>query len=154
MQNYKIHGNYVVYNDGTIYSLQSKRFMNTIVTTSGYLCVKMNNKLVSIHRLVGELFIPNPNNKKEINHIDGNKHNNKVENLEWVTPKENIHHKIHSLDKEHRGSKNGMAKLTLEQVDKIKVLYKAGYTQKRLGEMFGITQGKISKVVNGKSYQV
>lgn len=153
MENYKIYGKYIVYNDGTIFSLQSKMFMNPI-NTNGYLSVKIGGKLLNIHRLVGELFIPNPNNKKEINHIDGNKENNKVENLEWVSPSENIQHKIHQLGKEHRGSKNGMAKLTLEDVDKIKVLYQAGYSQKKLGEMFGLTQGKISNVVNGKSYKI
>lgn len=153
MKNYKIKENYVIYNDGSIFSLQNKMFMNPI-NTNGYLSVKMGGKLESIHRLVGELFIPKPHNKKEINHIDGNKHNNKVENLEWVSSSENIHHKIHQLGKDHRGSKNGMAKLTMEQVEKIKLLYQAGYTQKKLGDMFGITQGKISKVVNGKSYKV
>jgi hypothetical protein len=153
MKNYKIKENYVVYNDGTILSLKSKMFMNPI-NINGYLFVKIDGKLVSIHRLVGELFIPNPHNKKEINHIDGNKQNNKVENLEWVSPSENIQHKIHQLGKDHRGSKNGMAKLTLEDVDKIKMLYQAGYSQKKLGEMFGLTQGKISNVVNGKSYKV
>jgi len=153
MKNYKIKENYVVYNDGTIFSLQSKMFMNSI-NTNGYLSVKMAGKLESIHRLVGGLFIPNPDNKPEINHIDGDKTNNKVENLEWVSPSENIQHKIHQLGKEHRGSKNGMAKLTLEDVDKIKVLYQAGYSQNKLGEMFGISQGKISNVINGKSYKV
>jgi hypothetical protein len=49
-------------------------------------------KRVSIHRLVAETFIPNINNKSEVNHIDGNKTNNKIENLEWVTSRENIHH--------------------------------------------------------------
>ncbi len=154
MKNYRIIEDYVVYNDGTIYSLQSKIFMKSQENTNGYLFVKMSGKLKSIHRLVGKLFIPNPDNKKEINHIDGNKQNNNVDNLEWVSPSENIQHKINKLGKDHRGSKNGMAKLTLEDVDKIKMLYQAGYTQKKLGEMFNITQGKISKVVNGKSYKV
>lgn len=63
----------------------------------GYLTVYMKNdsgvwKTVSIHRIVAKAFIPNPDNKREVNHIDGDKKNNKLDNLEWTTAKENQRH--------------------------------------------------------------
>lgn len=63
---------------------------------SGYLHVGLTlndvTKLCSVHRLVAQTFIPNPENKPQVNHIDGNTSNNSVENLEWVTRSENMQH--------------------------------------------------------------
>lgn len=64
----------------------------------GYLSFRVNKEkkqiLINAHRAVAILFIENPLNKKEVNHKDGNKQNNCVDNLEWCTPKENIAHAI------------------------------------------------------------
>ena len=70
-----------------------------------------------IHRLVAICFIDNPENKLEVNHIDGNKLNNNVSNLEWVTRKENmIHAKNKNLLSDKSCENNGRSKLTKEQV--------------------------------------
>ena len=65
-----------------------------------------NKKTVKVHRLVAEAFIPNPLNKPQIDHINTNKNNNKVWNLRWVTPKENINNPI--TLKKHKGENNPM----------------------------------------------
>lgn len=75
----------------------------------GYLYVTMCYKGTScqalVHRLVAEAFIPNPENKPEVNHIDGNKHNNCVDNLEWISHIENMYHaQTTGLLKHHKGS--------------------------------------------------
>ncbi len=74
----------------------NEKLLKPIETYNGYLRVELrknnNKKRIRIHRLVAETFIPNPENKSEVNHIDGNKHNNKVSNLEWNTRLENQRH--------------------------------------------------------------
>lgn len=74
---------------GKILSMTGKRnYLRVTLSKNGTQNVK------TIHRLVAETFIPNINNKKCVNHIDGDKHNNNVSNLEWCTYKENTHHAI------------------------------------------------------------
>lgn len=75
---------------GYILSNRNKNgwYLNVVLTS------KDNWRSVKIHRLVAESFIPNPDNKPEVNHKDGDKQNNKVENLEWVTESENMNHAI------------------------------------------------------------
>ena len=71
-------------------------FVKPVVSKDGYLRVRLNstvkNTMYFVHRLVAQAFIPNPDNRPQVNHIDGNKLNNDVSNLEWVTAKDNIHH--------------------------------------------------------------
>lgn len=87
-----------VSNTGKVRNLTTKSELKLQFTTTGYLYITIRNYNdkkrchLRVHRLVAEAFIPNPDNKPFINHIDGNPLNNSIENLEWVTHKENMEH--------------------------------------------------------------
>ena len=108
---------YQVSSDGHIHNYRKQ--LKHYVINSGYACVKLTvNKVRSshlIHRLVAKAFVPNPENKKEVNHIDGNKLNNNAYNLEWVTSSENKNHayatglkqaSYNTLGKKHKSTKS------------------------------------------------
>lgn len=105
--------------NGTIMTIK-ERILKTCYNPNGYEHAVLQNgkktKHLSVHRLVALAFIPNPNNKPHINHKDGNKANNQIENLEWVTRSENEKH-AHKIGlKDWRGEKASKSKLTKEQV--------------------------------------
>ena len=93
-------GLYQVSNFGRVRSSYTNRILTEVKNTGGYLLVTLcKNNIKStklIHRLVAEVFIPNPENKPQVNHIDENKTNNSVDNLEWMTAKENLNHGTHN----------------------------------------------------------
>lgn len=91
--------------DGSIYSLITYKYMTGGVSVDGYkqVCLANDNggqTTINVSRLVASAFIPNPEHKPEVNHIDGNKFNNTMYNLEWVYGWENVHHAlVHDLRK-------------------------------------------------------
>ena len=96
-----IFDRYEVSNDGAIRNKESKKILKTFINDKGYEIVSLwlngKDKKFRVHRLVADAFIPNPENKAQINHIDGNKLNNHADNLEWSTHSENISHRYYSL---------------------------------------------------------
>ena len=90
----KTKGDYYISDKGNFYSTFSKRCIKPQKDHKGYYYVEIGRKKYKIHRLVAKYFLPNPNNLPQVNHIDCDKSNNKVTNLEWVTNRENYEHAL------------------------------------------------------------
>lgn len=123
----EFHNDYQVSNFGRIKSFKCGKvtILKPNSDGNGYLCIQFkkgnNEKQFKVHRLVAQAFIPNPDNKLEVNHRDksGDKRNNCVENLEWATRSENMQH-AYDTGLCKKGCENWQAKLTAEQVREIR----------------------------------
>lgn len=109
-----------------------------------------------VHRLIAMLFVSDETPHLEVNHKDGNPKNNSMDNLEWVTPSENVRHSL-SIGTHYipglSGENHGMAKMTDEQINLARELYSSGVKQAVLALQFNVTQSTISRIVNQKTYK-
>lgn len=142
--------NYCITRDGKVYSLKSSRFLKSFSDAQGYQYIECYENGVryrfAVHRLVAKAFIDNLENKAEVNHKDGNKSNNHVSNLEWMTPSENC---VHA---ERNGLRNN-ATLTDEQVHGICAKLCDGLRNSDIADMFGISRFLVSDIKNKKTYK-
>lgn len=139
---------YLINRNGEVFSIRSKIIMKTRIGTDGYvfinLKVKGKNYTKKIHRLVALTLIENPFNLPQINHKDGNKTNNNVNNLEWVNAKQNCLHAINTnLRNSFKEENNIKCKLNRNTVIKIKEILKEKdnkkLSYKQIGDMFNIS---------------
>lgn len=141
-------GLYQVSNMGRVKSLgndkaSKEQILKPAKDKGGYLCVKLYKqgkiKFYFIHRLVAEAFIPNPNNLPQINHIDEDKTNNTISNLEWCTSKYNINY----------GTRNEKISKQVMCVETGKIYSSTMEVQRKLG----FNNGNIGKCCNGRYKQ-
>ena len=122
-----------------------------------YVCATLSKEGVprtfDIHRLVAKAFIPNPDNLPEVDHKDNNKHNNRVDNLQWISRLGNAQKAVAS-GLQPRGDRCSNAVATEEIVLKIRKLYATTVpSQLKLEKMFGISRGAIWYIVNRKTWR-
>ena len=144
---------------GTL-SARKPRILSPLNTTDGYLkvglCDNGNQCQYLIHRLVLAAFGPPADPARpECNHIDGDKHNNRIENLEWASMTENIRH-AHDIGLFDRaiGEHHYKAKLTERDVRAIRQLYAAGaHSMYELAAMFGVSRPNVGYIINRKIWK-
>lgn len=110
-------------------------------------------KTYKIHRLVAQAFIPNPENKPQVNHVDNNSLNNHVSNLEWCTNKENIHHAM-KQGRMNRGINNGMSKLNEKEIKEIRSFCNPSYKEKiLLSKKYCISYSYLNTILRKETWK-
>lgn len=144
---------YSVPRNGTTCNYKIKK---PFIKKEGYVSIVLNNKGKKhfyIHRLVAQVFIPNPKNRPCVNHKNGIKTDNCVENLEWCTYSENHKH-AYKINLMKKGEKHHGSKLTKKQVLEIRKKYKLyKNTQKILANKYGVSGSTISEIINRKIWK-
>lgn len=161
--NGETYDRFEISNTGKLRNAKTKHIYKLTINKKGYYCVcvslgsRKNKKLFRIHKLVAEAFIDNPENKPFVNHIDGDKLNNCIDNLEWVTASENtIHAYKHRLSKPVAGEQCGTHKLTEEDVKYIRTHYTPKDKENNfyaLARKFNVDHATIIRAYYGKAWK-
>lgn len=149
--------NYLISSDGRVMNKKTLKFVKPVIhcrDRQHVVNLWRNNKakLFSLYRLLAIHFIPNPNNKPHINHINGDRSDFSLENLEWCTPSENsIHAYQTGLNDPGKGLNHNRCMLSEQDIILLRRWYKSGfYDRSKLGKIFNVSKGYASKVAKGK----
>ena len=134
------------------------KILKPFIDKDGYLSIALSKdgrvRKFKVHRLVAEAFIPNPESKPTVNHRDGNKMNNHVDNLEWNTDRENNLHAIKTGLRQYQ--RNDNRALTDEQAAwcrKVHIPFDSEFGSTALAKKFGISQPGMNAILHGKTYK-
>lgn len=141
------------------FKIATPKIIKPVVDQYGYLKVRLNRdnkrRLYSVHILVAKAFVPNPEDKPQINHLDGCKMNNYLENLAWATASENQKHAV-EMHLTKRGTEHYCSHLSENDVRYIRKVYKRGsreFGTRPLARKFGISHAAIRKIIREISYR-
>jgi len=148
----------ITYSNGRVHKYKGEEKKIQVRKKTGYNTVNLfkNQKYVQkyVHILVAEAFIPEEEGKTQINHKDGNKSNNTVENLERCTPKENIQHAFKTnLSINSRGEKSNLSKITEKQALEIMNLLDTGYSRKEIVKKTGVKYSTIKRIHTNETWK-
>lgn len=148
-------GLYSITEDAQIWSNRNKKFLKQWTTDNGYKQVVIAGKAWRPHRLVAMTYIPNPENKPFVNHLNGVRDDNRTSNLEWCTQSENARHSIDVLGNwvNNRGINSPNASLTDAQVLEMRKLKREGFSYSRLSRIFNTSQPNVVAITKGLTWK-
>ena len=147
---------YAIYPDSRIYDSEKECFIKPHRNPAGYLYITLRpfNIEIGVHQMVGETFIPNPEHKKYINHIDGHKYHNWVNNLEWSTPSENMLHAYATgLRKPLTPDKVCFTKYSEDQIKESCELMSTGMMLKEVEAKTGVPVRTLGEIRSGRIWK-